>query len=143
MTAPAGLHLRQEGLGRPEERQGVDGEGLLYALVRDLEQRPAADDAGVVDEQVDVAGRGPHLCRARVDLLPVADVAGEGPRAGGTKLFRLRRGLPGALGVQVPDRHGRPERGAAEHEQASDARRAPGDEDMLVVDRRHSPLLVT
>src|SRR5207249_2932647 len=50
---PALEHRRKKGARRPEERQRVDVERAEDVVVARLEQRPAGDDAGVVDEDVD------------------------------------------------------------------------------------------
>jgi hypothetical protein len=137
VPAVARDHGGQKGLGRPEQRQGVDPEGALDELVRELQQRLAADDPGVVHEDVHRALGGQDLGGGGGDPLTVADVAGERAHRAGATDRGLGGGRLGAGLVQIQDGHGGAHLGASQHEAPADAGGAAGDEHVLVVDRRH------
>ena len=51
VAVAAGDHARQEAARGAKEGQGIDVEGAADALIAQLQQRLAGDDAGVVDER--------------------------------------------------------------------------------------------
>ncbi len=85
-------------LRRPEGAAEVGGDDLVPLLRRDVERRVAHAHAGVVDQHVEVADSS----KACVDLVAVADVAGDAAGAAGAAPARSPRRL--RRGTAVPSR---------------------------------------
>ena len=106
---------------RPDE---VDAVGLEVARERDLAERAAEDDAGVVDEDVDRAALAVDLVAGRRDRVRVADVEGDGGQPPVRRQARQRGGVEvgdnraGARGVEPPRNREAQARGAAGHQHA-------------------------
>lgn len=58
----------------PVVREDINRIGALDGFVRQVPQRPAGDDSGIVNEDVDVANLLLDLLGHLVDLLPIGDV---------------------------------------------------------------------
>jgi hypothetical protein len=69
------LHLRRDRLDQRHRRAQVDGEDLLYLRLGELIVRRAVEDAGVVDEDVDLAEGGDELGDAREIRQVIDDLA--------------------------------------------------------------------
>src|SRR5579862_553891 len=122
-------HRREERLGHPEQREHVDVEGAPDHVVGDVQKTLPAHDAGVVDEDLDVADLLAHLVRGPVDRGRVANVARVAVGLATTQPLELGDGRPELLLVSVPDDGDGAPAGHLEGQRAADARCAAGHED--------------
>ena len=70
----AGLHLAEEGAGDAEDAAEVDVEAAVDLFVGEVEEALAGDDAGALDENVDLAEVLEGLFGLGVDVLYIGDV---------------------------------------------------------------------
>jgi hypothetical protein len=98
-AAPAALdHLRRHGAADQERAGEVGGHHLLPFRLAELQRRLANVDAGVVDQDVDVAERGDGLLHHRRHRSVIGDVGFDGERPVAIlRAHTVRRGL--RLGV--------------------------------------------
>ena len=119
VSTPALDHAWQERFRHPEQGQRVHVEALFDLLVRDFEERLAANDASIINEDV----HRPFRRRGRVNRRALGDVADSG---GGFPSERFYFGLHGLepLTVQVPkSEHPAATRDAQSHAPSDAARR--------------------
>ncbi|GMF13300.1 unnamed protein product [Phytophthora lilii] len=125
-------HVGQEGAHGPEVRERVDGERALDGRVRRREQRLAAHDAGVVDEDVDEAELLEHLASGPIHLAAVAHVHLEEVRFSASGETRdLANDLEAAGDVDVPDEHHGAELREADRQHAAEPHGAARDQHHL------------
>jgi hypothetical protein len=122
---PALDHEPRHVLGAQESPGEVDRELAVPALERHLQHAQAAEDAGVVDQDVHgaVGIAGPHDHRLDLDL--VGDVARDRQRVAATPSDPVRA-LLGVAGVHVDAHHPGALVGQPPGEPAADVRTRPG-----------------
>ena len=97
-------HSGQYGLGHAQHAEVVRLEECLDPVDRHVLDRPAAADAGVVDEDVDAPGLVEHLGHAALDGSGVIDVQGDDPHAQALGVDRRAKvGGGGRLADAGPD----------------------------------------
>ncbi len=130
-------HLRQQRLRDPEEAQRVDREGGLDLGVGKLQERAAADDAGVVDQDVHGARRGRRLRGDAVDVFAFRHVAVVAARRFRTRSRVLRRTLSSFSRSMSQTLMRPPSRAISQGHQAADPTRAARDHDVSPRDLAH------
>ena len=97
LPPPPRQHFAPEFAGEDELRVQVDLENVIPCLVRKVDRIEARDDAGVVDEDVNLHGLFLHGTNEGVERVTLADVAGAGVEAAPQRAHlsaRLRRRPP-------------------------------------------------
>lgn len=130
-------HVGEEGFGGPEEGEGVDAEGLDNLFIGEVEEVVAADDAGVVDEDVDASDFVFDLLGGGVDGFAVGDITGEAEDGASGFDLDVADGFVEEFGVDIAEDHGGAEAGHGEGEVASEAVGGAGDKDFLAVELGH------
>src|SRR3990172_11357505 len=127
MPAAAADHRRQYLVRAIDHAEEIRAHDLFDGVKRRFDEGPAHADAGVIDENVDLAKIGDRLFDHRAHLRAVADVAGEHPRhwAGGANI--IQRFLKALLRAPATDDGGSSFSEVA-GEAAADAPRRAGDQ---------------
>jgi len=137
VTSVGGDHWRQESADHPAEGDGVDGEGPLDGGFAAVQQLRTADDAGVVDQDVDgSAAVVEDLLREAGDVAAVRqiyDVDAHGCFSGGLlfdEVCRREETVP----IPVPEDEAATQASEADREKFADTRRRSSDENSLTVE---------
>ena len=127
VTPVLGDHCGEKGLRGPKTGQRIHPEGALHLVGRQLDQRPAADDSGVVDQNVHGSHPGQEVIGRSRDRFGIPDV--DRRRQGvGTQGLEVAADLSKSLLGEVPQNRTSSAAGNGECQESAEAAGTPGDE---------------